>query len=648
MKETTKKILALALAAGLGFSSIPANAQAETQKEGVGVVAEENSAENSAPAPADNAQKDTSDVEVFINETENKDIVISLSDVANVKARGIRVTFLPNNSTVAITVKASKDPSISLEWKLDPTTVKNEYVHLNPDTGTITINDKDIASESKINVYLSFVTFPNGQSKPEVIENLIASHTARKKLSYTISKTPLLAEGTEVNPVQIIIANSNTAKIISEPKNGIQIDESGYLRGTPTGLEYRQADDSVSVSLSFSLIDGSEKNNGSQVQINIKKAPLKVEIKDPVIITESEETNQQNIVTVSRADSTITSNEVNGLRIDENGSLIGTATGIQWAEGETEKEIPLHVTIRHPWHTESIEKEIKVKVQKKITAPQVPSPEQPAPKQPEPQNPAPESPSNPAPQAPAPQNPAPSAPQSPAPQAPSVGAPSAPKANQTKPEAKKPEKKAEEKKQDAKAENKQNETPTRHSYISGYTDGSVRPNAEVSRAEVTAMIAKFMGYDVSDESKPAFNDVEDAWYNKFINAVVKSGITKGYTDGSFKPNHSITRAEFIHLVVQLYQGEYNAVLANFSDVQDNYWAKDSITKAFAAGLIKGYEDGSFRPEQTLSRAEAVVILNRLSKQTLDKESLDKLALSKQFIDLDKSHWAYYEILEASK
>lgn len=182
-------------------------------------------------------------------------------------------------------------------------------------------------------------------------------------------------------------------------------------------------------------------------------------------------------------------------------------------------------------------------------------------------------------------------------------------------------------------------------YLYGYQDKTVHPQGDMTRAEAAAMVARLKNLDMSDTSKPDFKDVESRWYNSAINAVVKAGLMKGYPDGTFAPNGKITRAEF----AQLIKGIDNPNMAElpFTDVA-GHWGLDAISQAYANKRIAGYPDNTFKPNNDITRAEAVTILNSLFDRGIDEAGLANVRKDiVEFKDLDRSHWAYYQIVEAS-
>lgn len=192
------------------------------------------------------------------------------------------------------------------------------------------------------------------------------------------------------------------------------------------------------------------------------------------------------------------------------------------------------------------------------------------------------------------------------------------------------------KKADDKKAQEKPSTATITGYINGYPDGTFRPGKSMTRAEAASILAKLQRLPLTDSSKPAFSDA-DGWYNAVINAVVKAGYMKGYPDGSFKPDKPITRAEFATMLSHFMSAK--TASNPFTDTNGN-WAKEAIDKAYTQGIIKGYEDNTFRPAADVSRAEAVAMVNRTFNI---KKAGD---VKNPFTDVSPSHWAYDDILAA--
>ncbi|WP_077074835.1 S-layer homology domain-containing protein [Aedoeadaptatus urinae] len=185
------------------------------------------------------------------------------------------------------------------------------------------------------------------------------------------------------------------------------------------------------------------------------------------------------------------------------------------------------------------------------------------------------------------------------------------------------------------APKKETSTTLTKGYIAGYPDHTFRPAKSMTRAEAAAILARLCKLTGMDSTKPDFKDA-DGWYNAAINDVVKAGYMKGYPDGSFKPDQPITRAEFAAILSHVLK---DTTAPNpFKDTA-GHWAKDAIDKAYAQGIIKGYGDNSFRPDALVSRAEAVAMANRTFR-------LQKTVVDNPFTDISPDHWAYNDILTA--
>ena len=183
-----------------------------------------------------------------------------------------------------------------------------------------------------------------------------------------------------------------------------------------------------------------------------------------------------------------------------------------------------------------------------------------------------------------------------------------------------------------------NRTP----YMSGYTDGTFRPDNTITRAETAAIIAKLSAdFDENKDYADKFKDVAaDKWYSGYINFAADKEYISGYNDGTFKPDSSITRAEFAAILAK---ARSIGPLENnkFSDVKDTHWAAQYINALNLRGIISGYEDGTFKPDNTITRAEAVTMINRVLGNNGTETAVNP------FSDVSPRHWAYNEILNAA-
>jgi hypothetical protein len=182
-------------------------------------------------------------------------------------------------------------------------------------------------------------------------------------------------------------------------------------------------------------------------------------------------------------------------------------------------------------------------------------------------------------------------------------------------------------------------------YIDGYPDGTVRPDGTITRAETAAIIFRLLADQGKDRQLAApFSDIEQGkWYAQPVAYLAARGIIDGYPDGTFKPDQPITRAEFAKMASgfdSLEEASYNV----FSDI-DGHWASGFINSAAAKGWVSGYEGSEFRPEGGSSRAEVVTIVNRMLGRQIEPEDIPDWAPS--YTDLSRAHWAYAAIIEAS-
>ena len=151
-------------------------------------------------------------------------------------------------------------------------------------------------------------------------------------------------------------------------------------------------------------------------------------------------------------------------------------------------------------------------------------------------------------------------------------------------------------------------------YIIGYPDGEVKPEGNITRAEVATIFFRLLTDETREEywsQTNGYTDVaRDAWYNNAISTLSNLGIIDGYEDGSFRPNSPITRAEFTKIAVSFFEYADIEYEGTFSDVAEGRWYTQFVAAAVEMGLIEGYPDGTFRPEASITRAEACTIVNR--------------------------------------
>ena len=184
-------------------------------------------------------------------------------------------------------------------------------------------------------------------------------------------------------------------------------------------------------------------------------------------------------------------------------------------------------------------------------------------------------------------------------------------------------------------------------YVSGYEDGSVRPTNNVTREEVAAIFYRLLtetSHTLYDTDANDFSDVDSGrWSNRAISTLVNAGILTGYEDGTFRPGQDVTRAELSAIAAQ-FNVMIEYVENPFSDTI-GHWAESPISFVADKGWVGGYEDNTFRPQKSITRAEAMVVINNILEREVDEEGL--LADAKQWPDNKKDAWYYYEVLEAT-
>ena len=190
-------------------------------------------------------------------------------------------------------------------------------------------------------------------------------------------------------------------------------------------------------------------------------------------------------------------------------------------------------------------------------------------------------------------------------------------------------------------------TEDHYAYIVGYEDGSVQPEGDITRAEVATIFFRLL----TDESRNEYwsqtnpySDVSaDDWFNNAVSTLTNAGVLDGYEDGTFKPNGNITRAEFATITARFFEATYDGENL-FPDIA-GHWAQDYINEAANAGIVNGYEDGTFRPQQYITRAEAVTMVNRTIERHPDADHLLDDMIT--WPDNPETAWYYEQIQEAT-
>lgn len=188
-----------------------------------------------------------------------------------------------------------------------------------------------------------------------------------------------------------------------------------------------------------------------------------------------------------------------------------------------------------------------------------------------------------------------------------------------------------------------------YAYIVGYGNGEVRPQNSITRAEVASIFFRLLEDDVRDANythENSFTDVSsDAWYCSAVSTLSAMGILSGYPDAAFRPNASITRAEFAAIATR-FDADGDKTPASFDDIA-NHWAKGEIAVAANNDWVNGYKDGSFRPQNNITRAETMSLVNRVlnRKPETAEDLLENMA--KWTDNADTNAWYYLAVQEAT-
>lgn len=196
------------------------------------------------------------------------------------------------------------------------------------------------------------------------------------------------------------------------------------------------------------------------------------------------------------------------------------------------------------------------------------------------------------------------------------------------------------------------ETDKHINYIIGYDDGLVHPEGNLTRAQTAAIFYRLLTDAALVEmwsTEPCFSDVpETSWYFMYVATLTNGGILTGYPDGTFLPNQAITRAEFATIVARFDDrlGQIETT-ATFPDIQGR-WFQEYIEFAATCGYVHGYPDGTFRPDEYITRAEAATLINHCLERHVDAAGLEGFENITNWPDnADPERWFYYEIVEAA-
>jgi len=189
----------------------------------------------------------------------------------------------------------------------------------------------------------------------------------------------------------------------------------------------------------------------------------------------------------------------------------------------------------------------------------------------------------------------------------------------------------------------------RHAFLVGYSDGTVRPTANITRAEVATIFFRLMSdedrAELWSQTNPFPDVAPERWYNNAVSTMAAGGFFTGRPNGTFAPDIPITRAEFVVVIARVMGAECDGVL-RFPDTV-GHWAETYINAAASEGWITGFPDGTFRPDQVLNRAEAAALINRKQERVAYSEEY-KLEHMLRFPDnTNPNSWHYLYIKSAT-
>ena len=187
-----------------------------------------------------------------------------------------------------------------------------------------------------------------------------------------------------------------------------------------------------------------------------------------------------------------------------------------------------------------------------------------------------------------------------------------------------------------------------YAYIIGRDDGLVHPEDQITRAEVATIFFRLLTEDSRDyfwtQTNPYSDVAETDWFNNAVSTLSNAGVINGRPGNVFDPTAPITRAEFAAIAVRFFGGEYDGA-DQFSDIA-GHWANSEINRAYMNELIKGYPDGTFRPDNYITRAEAMTIVNRVLERKPDKDHLLE-DMVRWADNTDTEKWYYADVQEAT-
>ena len=186
-------------------------------------------------------------------------------------------------------------------------------------------------------------------------------------------------------------------------------------------------------------------------------------------------------------------------------------------------------------------------------------------------------------------------------------------------------------------------------YIVGYADNLIHPQENITRAEVSTIFYRLLKDEIRSKYQTTASNFLDItandWYNTAVSTMAELGIVNGYPNGNFAPNDPITRAEFAAIAAR-FDSSSAGTKANFTDI-DRHWAETEISKAAANGWVNGYTDNTFRPNQYITRAEAMAMINRMLNRNPEIPADLLSDMIKWSDNMDTAKWYYLDVQEAT-
>lgn len=182
-------------------------------------------------------------------------------------------------------------------------------------------------------------------------------------------------------------------------------------------------------------------------------------------------------------------------------------------------------------------------------------------------------------------------------------------------------------------------------YMSGISKDKFAPNEKITRAEAASVLKRIIDDKASANDVSSFRDIKESdWFYDNIVFIEKEGLISGYKDGTFRPKEAMTRAQFASMMANYLKLQEGNNPIDFKDVKENYWARDAINTLSSHGIMVGKTKDEFKPNEKITRAEAATIFNKVLDRKINKSFLDKYSKN-PFKDLNRDHWAYYQVLE---